>query len=132
MEIRKIAAKETWDLRQKVMWPTKDIEYVKLKDDEQGIHYGGFVDNKLVSVVSLFCQEQEAQFRKFATCTAQQGKGYGTQLLKCVLAEVRHMGVKKIWCHARTDKVDFYQRFGLRVMGESFDRDGKTYVLMSK
>ena len=132
MEIRKILAEETWNLRQKVMWPTKSIEYVKLKDDEQGIHYGGFIENRLIAVVSLFYQDKHVQFRKFATCIEQQKQGYGTKLLQYIIAEAKDMGVERIWCHARTDKVNFYQRFGLKAIGESFERDGKKYVLMSK
>ena len=132
MKIRKISAEETWNLRKKVMWPTKSIEYVKLKDDEQGIHYGGFIENRLIAVVSLFYQDKQVQFRKFATCIEQQKHGYGTQLLQYILLEAKDMGANTIWCHARTDKVHFYQRFGLKVVGESFKRDGKTYIRMSK
>ncbi|WP_378956519.1 GNAT family N-acetyltransferase [Pelosinus sp. sgz500959] len=132
MEIKKISMEETWNLRQKVMWPTKSIDYVKLKDDDRGIHYGGFIENRLISVISLFLHDKEAQFRKFATCIVMQNRGYGTQLLEYMLAEANHMGVNRIWCHARMDKVSFYQRFGLEKIGDSFERDGKQYVLMSK
>lgn len=132
MEIRKISAEQTWGLRQKVMWPTKSIEYVKLQEDDQGVHYGGFIENRIISVVSVFYQDKQAQFRKFATCLQQQKHGYGTQLLQYILSEAKDMGVDTIWCHARADKVHFYQRFGLRPMGEYFERDGKKYVRMSK
>ena len=42
------------------------------------------------------------------------------------------MGVERIWCHARMDKVHFYERFGLAEIGQSFERDGKIYMSMSK
>lgn len=132
MKIKKITAQETWELRHAVMWPTKNIEYVKLKDDEQGTHYGAFIDNILLSVISLFYQGTQVQFRKFATCTEKQKQGYGTKLLEYVLTEAKNMGAEKIWCHARTNKVNFYERFGLQVVGETFERDGKMYVCMSK
>ena len=38
-----------------------------LQDDEDGLHFGLFNKEKLVSVVSLFIDGEEAQFRKFAT-----------------------------------------------------------------
>jgi predicted GNAT family N-acyltransferase len=132
MKIQKMSAEETWELRQKVMWPAKDVEYVKLKDDDLGIHYGGFIENRLISVVSLFQQDKQVQFRKFATSNKQQKQGYGTQLLQYVLSEAEEMGADEIWCHARVDKVGFYQRFGLEVTGGVFERDGKKYVRMSK
>ena len=132
MEIRKITANRTWELRQKVMWPTKDIEYVKLEDDEQGIHYGVFIENQLISVISLFRQGELVQFRKFATSDEQQGQGYGSRLLQYALTAAKEMGADEMWCHARVNKVEFYQRFGLSVMGEVFERGGKNYVRMSK
>lgn len=132
MEIRKIAAEATWQLRQKVMWPTKEIEYVKLEDDEQGIHYGGFIENQLISVISLFQQGAQVQFRKFATADEQQGQGYGSRLLEYVLIVAKEMRADQIWCHARVNKVEYYQRFGLDIMGEVFERGGKNYVRMSK
>lgn len=130
--IRKISAEETWALRHKVMWPTESVEFVKLADDEQGVHYGAFMENQLISVVSLFYQDKQVQFRKFATCEEQQKRGYGTQLLHHIFSEAKDRGADTIWCHARTDKVHFYQRFGLKVRGEAFKRDGKDYVLMFK
>ena len=132
MEIRKISAEETWKLRQKVMWPTKSIDYVQLKDDDRGVHYGGFIENRLIAVISLFYQDKQVQFRKFATCTEHQKQGYGSQLLQWIFSEATVLGTETIWCHARTDKVNFYQLFGLKAMEESFERDGKKYVLMSK
>ena len=132
MKIRKISAEETWKLRQKVMWPTKIIDYVKLKDDDRGVHYGGFIENRLIAVISLFYQDKQVQFRKFATCTNYQKQGYGSQLLQYILSEATVLGTETIWCHARIDKVNFYQHFGLEVVGESFKRDGENYILMSR
>jgi len=132
MKIRKVSAEETWKLRQKVMWPTKSIDYVQLKDDDRGVHYGGFIENRLIAVISLFYQDKQVQFRKFATCIEHQKQGYGSQLLQGAFSEAIVLGAETIWCHARTDKVNFYQRFGLNVVGESFNRDGQNYILMSK
>lgn len=132
MEIRKIHPEETWALRQRVMWPTETIEFVKLKDDSQGIHYGLFVADNLVSVISLFYQEEKVQFRKFATCTKEQGRGYGTQLLQHIITEAASMGAKEIWCYARSNKVCFYEKFGFIERGEPFVRNGKDYIVMSR
>lgn len=66
-------------LRHEVMWPDEDFDYIKLKDDDAGIHFGLFKENMLISVVSLFVDKDEAQFRKFATLKSEQGKGYGSR-----------------------------------------------------
>ncbi|WP_248927963.1 GNAT family N-acetyltransferase [Paenibacillus hamazuiensis] len=130
MEIKRIGKELTWPIRHMVMWPDKDIEYVKLKDDESGLHYGLFAENKLVSVVSLFIGRDEAQFRKFATLPEEQGKGYGSKLLQHVLDEMQASGVRRIWCNARRSKAGYYARFGLRETADVFNKDGVEYVIM--
>lgn len=114
------------------MWPEKDIEYVKLKDDSVGRHFGLFISDKLVSVISIFENRNSVQFRKFATLQELQGKGYGTMLLNFVLEEVKIRGAKTLWCNARKSKVFFYKGFGLEEIGEAATKEGIEYVTMSK
>jgi predicted GNAT family N-acyltransferase len=132
MEIRKIKDSQTWALRKAVMWPDKPLDYVRLKEDDQGLHYGLYEENELVSVVSLFIQGEAAQFRKFATSTDRQGKGHGSRLLTFVMAEAQKYGVCSIWCNARVDKAAFYEKFGLEKTGKHFTKGGKDYVIMAK
>ncbi len=114
------------------MWPEKNIEYVKLKDDSMGRHFGLFVSDELVSVISIFDNRSSVQFRKFATLQELQGKGYGTKLLNFVLEEVKVGGAKALWCNARRSKVVFYKGFGLEETGETATKEGIEYVTMSK
>jgi len=114
------------------MWPDQPIDYVKLPNDPQGHHFGLFVEDELVSVVSLFVENGEAQFRKFATLAAYQGQGLGTQLLRHVFNESSRQNVKRIWCNARVDKASFYHRFGMEETGQTFTKGGLDYVIMAK
>jgi GNAT superfamily N-acetyltransferase len=130
LDIRSIDKENAWRIRHKVMWPDRELEYVQLEDDDVGRHYGLFVGERLVSVVSLFIDQDEAQFRKFATLEAEQGKGYGSRLLRHVMEEAEHVGVKRIWCNARREKAAFYRKFGLRETDRTFEKGGKEYVIM--
>ncbi|MEH7380987.1 GNAT family N-acetyltransferase [Bacillus sp. JJ1533] len=132
MKITTINKEETWEVRHKVMWPEKDFDYIKIKEDDVGIHFGLFEEDKLISVISLFITHKEAQFRKFATLQHEQGKGYGSRLLDHVLKEAENRGLKKIWCNARQNKVDFYKKFGLTETNQTFIKGGKSYVIMEK
>ena len=132
MEITKINKEEAWELRHKVMWPDKDLDYIKLEEDDLGIHFGLFKENILVSVISLFINNEEGQFRKFATLQQEQGKGYGSKLLDNVIKEAKDRGVKRIWCNARENKVNFYKKFGLEESNYRFTKGGKSYVIMEK
>lgn len=130
--ITRIDKEQAWEVRHKVMWPDKEFDYIKLEDDDVGIHFGLFKDNTLTSVVSLFIKNEEAQFRKFATLQEEQGNGYGSSLLDYVLKEAKNRDLKRIWCNARKNKVDFYKKFGLQETNFSFVKGGKAYVIMEK
>ncbi|WP_429898946.1 GNAT family N-acetyltransferase [Gottfriedia sp. S16(2024)] len=128
--IRQVNKEDVWELRHKVMWPDQPFDYIKLKDDDLGEHYGLFKGFTLISVISIFIINGECQFRKFATLQQEQGKGYGSTLLDYVINEVQNYNVRKIWCNARKNKVNFYKKFGLEETNTSFIKDGKDYVIM--
>jgi GNAT superfamily N-acetyltransferase len=132
VEIREIAAAETWPLRHEVMWPDKPFAYVQLPDDERGYHYGLFENDRIVSVISLFVNGELARFRKFATLPACQRRGYGSQLLSHVLGQAEAMGAARIWCSARVEAAPFYEKFGMREAGERYPHEGMPYVRMEK
>lgn len=130
--ITKIEKEKAWELRHKVMWPEKDFDYIKIEDDDVGVHFGLFKENILISVISLFINNEVAQFRKFATIQHEQGKGYGSTLLDYVFKEAERGGVKRIWCNARRNKVDYYKKFGLQEAKYTFIKGGKSYVVMER
>jgi predicted GNAT family N-acyltransferase len=132
LEIRKIKAEDTWPVRHRVMWPNQPFDFVKVNEDSQGIHYGLFVDNELVSIVSLFLKDGKAQFRKFATEVPHQGKGYGTILLNNLLKETERLQVSSLWCNARTEKAGFYERFGFQKTNSTYVKGGIEFVVMEK
>ncbi|MFA9560152.1 GNAT family N-acetyltransferase [Evansella sp. AB-rgal1] len=132
LEIKEIQKEEAWELRHIVMYPHKDLEYVKVKEDHEGIHYGLFQEETLISCISLFIKNEEAQFRKFATLQQEQGKGYGSLLLEYVMKEAEMCGVKKIWCNARVNKTLFYQIFGLHETNQYFRKGEIDYIIMEK
>ena len=132
MTIREIHAEDTWTIRHQVMWPDKPLDYVKLAEDEHGRHFGAYDGDRLVSIVSLFIDGDVAQFRKFATQADMQGKGYGTALLRYLVAEASASAVRKLWCNARTSKAAFYERAGFKKTDKTFDKDGVGYVVMER
>jgi predicted GNAT family N-acyltransferase len=113
-----------------VMWPHLDPSFIQLQEDATGIHFGLFLNDKLISVVSLFISGEDAQFRKLATDQAFQGKGYGSILLNHVFQYVREKGIAKLWCNARKDKTDFYKRFAMVETSNAFEKDGVKYIEM--
>ena len=86
----------------------------------------------MVSVISVFIQGEQAQFRKFATIDAEQGKGFGSKLLQYIFDQLANSDIRIVWCNARTEKAHFYERFGMIQTDRRFVRGGIPYVIMKK
>jgi len=132
MEIKEIKPAETLEIRQKILWPKKNIEFVKAPNDDKGLHFGVFVNEKLVSIISLFITGNQAQFRKFATLSEYQGKGYGTFLFNYIIDFVQKKGIKRLWCNARGGKEEFYEKFGFKLTGEKFEKESVPFLIMER
>ena len=132
LKIKTIQASETWDLRHRVMAPNRPFDSIKLPKDEEGIHFGLFREEKIISVISLFIENDVAQFRKFATEISEQGKGYGSILLKHIIEESIKNNVKNLWCNARMTALGFYEKFGFKAVSEIWKDNGIEYVKMEK
>ncbi|WP_062058785.1 GNAT family N-acetyltransferase [Sediminicola sp. YIK13] len=130
--IKSIPTQATWPLRRAVMWPDKPLDYIKLPQDHLGMHFGLFRDEELVTVASLFIIDNKAQFRKLATRTSEQGKGYGSLMLEHLLKVADSKGVEKIWCNARKEKTGFYHKMGLTETAQTFSKGNINYVVMEK
>lgn len=122
IQLKPISADDTLPLRHSVLWPDKPFDYVRLPNDAQGYHLGGFADGRLVSVISLFFDEGagSARFRKFATHPDYQNQGIGTQLLNHVIEKARQNDARELWCDARLTAAAFYERFGMTPDGDVF------------
>ncbi len=129
MFIQTIPLETVWQIRHQVMWPERDPSFVRLPADAGAQHLGVVLGDQVVSIISLFETPEGLQFRKFATLTSEQGKGYGSYLLQHVMDT--HPG-QNIWCHARVEKQAFYEKFGLIARPTTFEKSGKRYVRMER
>lgn len=121
-----------WQIRQRVMYPAAPVAAVQLPDDEAGQHLGIWINEKPVSIVSLFRDGDRFQFRKFATETDQQGKGYGSYLLQHLVQLAKEQHAAVLWCNARVSATAFYARFGFSATGASWRKNGIDFIKMEK
>ena len=128
--IEQIPAAMTWHLRQEVMYPDFDLEQVKLPDDEEGIHFGLFDQNQLISVISTFQRGNEMQLRKLATRNEFQGRGYGKQMIEFVLEFTRSKSIERVWMNARTNVSGLYERYEFQKTEQTYFKDGYDFVIM--
>jgi GNAT superfamily N-acetyltransferase len=130
MIIKSIKASDTWQIRHKVMWPDQPLEFVQLEEDEFGLHFGVFIDEKLVSIVSCFISDDEMQFRKLATLPEYQGQGIASELLKHIFELASKKNLKRIWCNARSGKKSFYEKLGMKDTFQTFSKAGQEFTIM--
>lgn len=130
MEIKSIKASQTWQIRHEVMWPDQPLEFVQLEEDNLGLHFGVFDQEKLISIVSCFVVDDEMQFRKLATLPEFQGKGSASQLLHYILKLAKEKNLTKVWCNARTNKKSFYEKFGMKDTLKTFIKANQEFTIM--
>lgn len=131
LNIQLITADEALPVRHKVLWPDKPLSFCRVADDEDGIHYGAYVNNELVSVASVYVSHRQARLRKFATYSCHQGKGIGSSVLNHIIADLHNKNIAYFWCDARETAIAFYRRFGMEVESERFYKSNVAYVKMS-
>ena len=129
--IKEIHWKDTIPIRHKVLWPDKPVEFCHIENDDDGWHFGCYVNEKLVSVASVYPNEENARLRKFATLEEYQGLGIGTELLSYIILMLKEKGVKRFWCDAREQATGFYGRFGMECEGSRFFKSAVPYFKMS-
>ncbi len=131
MKIERIDWREALDIRHRVLWPHKAIEFCHVQGDEHARHYGVYCESLLVGVASAFGAAGSVQLRKFAVDEAYQRQGFGRALLKRLMALEREAGCVVFWCDARENAVGFYEGFVMRVEGERFYKSSQPYFKMS-
>ena len=132
LSIEQIRPELTWRLRREALYPNEPLHAMKMEEDTHGYHFGTFMDNTLVGVVSLFQKGSHWQFRKFAVSDQVQKQGIGTQLLNYITNFVEREQATRLWCNARLSATGFYGRFGFTQTGEIFHKNGVDYVIMEK
>jgi len=133
IHIEQIRPEHTWALRHQVLYPNVgNAKTQGMPEDEDGLHFAAFFENKIVAVVSLFQNGTDFQFRKFAVAEAVQGKGIGSQLLQYITDFAITNGGARLWCNARITAIPFYAKAGFTQTGEEFSRNGFDYVIMER
>lgn len=109
----------------------QNCAYPELDDmDYESLHVYGEENGKLKAYLRAYIKE-DGVVRMGRVLTLERGKGYGTQILKKGIEEIRaHFSPQKIYIEAQTYAIGFYEREGFIVCSEEFLEDGIAHVQM--
>jgi len=130
MDIRRISWQQTIPLRHQVLWPDKSPQYCHIVGDDDALHFGAFINEKLICVASVYITSEKARLRKFATDIRYQNQGIGSQMLTFIIQSLQDTQTDIFWCDARESALGFYQRFDMQVCSERFYKEDVPYFKM--
>lgn len=130
IEVRKIAAKDTYSLRHSVLWPHLKEHECGIDSDllDEAFQLGSFYNDQLISIGTFFPQQHDQfecskQFRLRAMATDPDFRGLdsGKKLMEAAFMYLQAIDVDLLWCDARLIATGFYEKLGMSVMGEIYD-----------
>jgi len=97
-------------------------------------------DDDVVSVHALATLNREpvgtgrlnpgGKIGRIAVKAGLRGRGIGTLILRQLLHEAYHRGIREPYLHAQVQAVPFYEKLGFRSQGDVFDEAGVSHVRM--
>ncbi|WP_331836786.1 MULTISPECIES: GNAT family N-acetyltransferase [Erysipelothrix] len=126
ISIQTTSLQQVLPIRHHAMYPDGPITLAQTEDDAMALHYGLFMDQHCLSVISVVKHDDTVQLRKFATLPGFQNQGYGSMLLSHVLSLYKG----RIILNARTSKISYYKRFGFTQTDQTFTRNDIDYCIM--
>lgn len=127
---KQILAPDTHAVRHAVLRIGRPISSCIFEGDDlpTTIHMGGYCNEKLIAIVSLFKADNKEisateayQIRGMAVLKQFQGKGYGRKIIAVAETILRKKNVVIVWMNARENAIPFYSNSGYSKIGHIFD-----------
>lgn len=132
VEVRRVAAEVTFELRQRVLRPHQTVADMALPgdDDADTGHFAALTPTGQVVGTASVRREPPPwdvdaspawRLRGMATEEEWRGRGVGAGVLAAVVHHIAAHGGGLLWCNARTPAVRFYRRAGFTTIGEPWE-----------
>ncbi|NLS12633.1 GNAT family N-acetyltransferase [Vibrio sp. SM6] len=127
VEVGEIAWQHTLALRHQVLEPEQNETDCHIDGDENSVHFGAFLDDRLIGIASVFVEDDQARLRYMATHPDFQSRGVAKALFNYVATELKFKAVTLLWCDSQKTNSRFYRQLGFRKLGESFLKNNVAY-----
>lgn len=128
MEIRLVHVDRIIDLRHAVLRRGMHRKHAHFEGDAEPttMHIGAMIGKHAVGCLTIldrpFDREPAWQLRGMAVDPLYQGGGIGRSLLSFAELRLRQIDTHQyMWCNARLDVVQFYEKFGWHAVSEEFN-----------
>ena len=137
--LKEITITEAFSVRHHVLREGKPLESCHFEGDDLATtkHFGYFNNNNLIGIISVFkkdnvfFEQSQFQIRGMAVLTTHQKKGIGAALVRLAEQYIESQKGSLIWMNARIIAVEFYEKSGYQIIGNSFEipEIGTHYVM---
>ncbi|MFK8039074.1 MAG: GNAT family N-acetyltransferase [Crocinitomicaceae bacterium] len=132
MTIKEIKnSKKLWPLRNLVLWRHKILLDCGIEADlkRSTFHIGAVDKDDNVLGTSTFIIENNENFneivqyrlRAMATHPSARGTGLGKKMIDKGIEKLKKKKVDIVWCDARIEATEFYNKMGFETVGETYD-----------
>ena len=128
MLVRPARLEEIVALRHAVLRPGRPIHTAFFEGDDEPttVHVGAFDRDRLVGCATIMRRaldgEDALQLRGMATAADRMRQGIGTAILRFVEEDLAYsIGLRVLWCNARTSASGFYAGAGWKLASAVFD-----------
>jgi ribosomal protein S18 acetylase RimI-like enzyme len=128
--VKYIKPEDVLSLRSKVLRNNLPKEQCVFPTDHLGFNLGAFAGDQIVSVATFFAEDYLNherggwRLRGMATDPDFAGQGFGAELVKFAIDELRSHNASYIWCNARLIAIGFYKKVGFKVISDEFEVPG--------
>jgi predicted GNAT family N-acyltransferase len=103
-------------------------------NDKNSTHIVMVLNELVVGCVLLRAHDEQgqliAQLSQMAVADDYQRKGIGNELIEYLLEYADSKKIKKVYCHARDEAVEFYRKNGFKSVGEPYVEVGVKHINM--
>jgi len=105
-------------------------EEIEWEFEKESTHFLVFKKNKAVATARHRKTEKGYKLERFAVLNSERGKGYGHQVLKAILKDLKEFN-GMTYMHAQTDVIPFYEKIGFVKTGNEFEEAGIMHYKMA-
>ena len=96
----------------------EEIDEYDIIDDSKVLHFGIYVDDKLVGCSRVLIKEDYFKLGRVAILKSERKNGYGFKMLNCIMAKI---GPNNNWLlSAQSNATKFYNLLGFQEFGDTY------------